>query len=189
MKRLFFWGQWRIRFVAVDRSGTFLALVFSAGRENPIGRNDRPPCLLRLLARRLPLDGSANVQTLPAGVSLPPACPAKDTAATVATTTDCKRCPDAASSPASSTIPPIKGPIALQSIDLILLWLWFIYLFGQTPFLLFFGWFVWLVGWMIFSPFSWILYAWNSISCRITVYTHRDRRRGRWCGRNEISDL
>lgn len=148
MKRLFFWGQWRIRFVAVDRSGTFLALVFSAGRENPIGRNDRPPCLLRLLARRLPLDGSANVQTLPAGVSLPPACPAKDTAATVATTTDCKRCPDAASSPASSTIPPIKGPIALQSIDLILLWLWFIYLFiWSDSFLIIFR-LICLVGWL-----------------------------------------
>jgi hypothetical protein len=132
--------------------GNFLALVFSAGRENLIGRNDRPPCLLRLLVRRLPLDGSANVQTLPAGVSLPPACPAKDTAATVATTTDCKRCPDAASSPASSTIPPIKGPIALQSIDLILLWFWFIYLFiWSDSFLIIFR-LICLVGWMIFPP-------------------------------------
>lgn len=30
-----------------------------------------------------------------------------------------------------------------------------------------------LVGWMIFPPFSWISYAWNSISCRITVYTQQ----------------
>lgn len=104
----------------------------TAGRENLIGRNDRPPCLLRLLVRPLPLDGSANVQTLHAGVFLPGACPPKDMAM-VATTMDCKRCQDAASSPASSTIPPIKGPIALQSIDLIIIFFppfFFRFIFG-----------------------------------------------------------
>ena len=117
----FFWGQWRIRFVAVDRSPLFAFVT--AGRENLIGRNDWPQCLLRLLVHPLPMDGSANVQTLHAGVSLPGACPAKNMAM-VATTMDCKRCQDAASSPASSTIPPIKGPIALFKYQLILLLTW-----------------------------------------------------------------